>query len=171
MISDECPNGACEHPGLVHDIAEPGDQQHMCCIDGCGCGRETPGDGLTRRERDYALLNEHLDKLISATQAAIADGQPDAVTVHEMHRANQRHLDDWHAYALLATALMRLARLISVGPDDHLLATLPPLTSPEDAVRFRDQLRDRLGTDRVSVVTGVQHMVVKAVVPIQTDEP
>jgi hypothetical protein len=29
---------ACEHPAMMHDVAEASGEGPTCCVDGCGCG-------------------------------------------------------------------------------------------------------------------------------------
>jgi hypothetical protein len=81
-----CPNvPPCPHPGVVHDIDEPGGRE-QCCMEGCGCGRPplNPEPPLHPepegwRDRDFidfptgwwlADLVEHPNPLCSYAQTA-----------------------------------------------------------------------------------------------------
>lgn len=38
-----CPNGTCSHGSIMHDIDDWDDPSPTCCVEGCGCGKQTDG--------------------------------------------------------------------------------------------------------------------------------
>jgi hypothetical protein len=40
----KCPNGECQHGGVLHDVDELDDPRPTCCAEGCPCGHEPEPD-------------------------------------------------------------------------------------------------------------------------------
>lgn len=61
-----CPNEPqCPHPGVIHDIYEPGDPYPTCCIEGCTCGH--PGSATVTRDADGTSTVQRADPVIQVS--------------------------------------------------------------------------------------------------------